>query len=48
MMVQLGNRDYTCLCENDLEHLKNTIAFALYGPPQNLNGYDEKKSKFVN
>lgn len=47
MMVRLRNRDYDSFEEDQHKHLETKIGYAFYGPPQTLNGYDERHKTFI-
>lgn len=47
MLDMLGDRDYDNFDHWEFKHLETKIGFALYGPPQVQDGYDEKQKKKI-
>jgi hypothetical protein len=45
MLDMLGNRDYDSFDHDELNYLKEKVAFAFHGPPQTVSGYDTKQNK---
>jgi hypothetical protein len=47
MLDLLGDRDYDSFDHFEFDLLKSKIGYALYGPPQSEDGYNEKQMKKV-
>lgn len=47
MYDRLSDRDYDGFTLQEHVYLKDKIGFTIFGPPQNVNGYDDMQKKKI-
>lgn len=47
MLDMLGDRDYDAFEKYQHNYLKEKIGFAFFGPPQKVEGYEEKQIRKI-